>query len=614
MKKIYLSLVLAAFVSACTDSGLELDDYHRQNESTVKDQGGTYTEREISVSRNGTAAGQVTLRYYDDMPHVPYITAEAFYHLMMPSAPMTTEKVGDTYQLKTADGMLTVDVLKDVATSTSFSNFVGLQNLYAPGNPSFDTCYSPFIRYYSHENTPSTEPQVNLNFGKYGIDLHDDGKNVYFPLTTINDLFTDTNGMMTCFDGNQLMINTAIEKELRESYPDFCAPAFRMIEVDEDVARMRYSELCLVVDYFFGYPGRTILEKQGLKQNGLDATLDKISGGEQVKAMLKSPNQAKFVCGMGVLDCLLYDGGHTQMDTERYIAKSVKEEFEARHQEAYNNIPGQIKNLVNDIAASINESRKARNLQETMQQQAWGTNNYLTSRDGKTAVVVLKMFADPNYNGWLKYYGNGFKAEDWQALVENTKDVDILAQTVEALKRAKREGVKNLVLDVSTNPGGQDDPTTAVVALIGDKTGAVRPLRMAPSWELNTLTGQYRTKTFVIDRNFDGKFDDKDNETDYVGDMNIVVLTSEASFSNGNVFAAKMKDYGYQTWGRTSGGGACSVINYVTPDGMMYKMSSYRSHSTDKNYKSIDSGIPVDKTLTDAQMYDIEYLAGEFNK
>lgn len=48
------------------------------------------------------------------------------------------------------------------------------------------------------------------------------------------------------------------------------------------------------------------------------------------------------------------------------------------------------------------------------------------------------------------------------------------------------------------------------------------------------------------------------------------------------------------------------------PDGMEYRISSYRSHSTDRNKQSIDGGIAVDKTLTDEQMYDIEYLNSLF--
>lgn len=115
-----------------------------------------------------------------------------------------------------------------------------------------------------------------------------------------------------------------------------------------------------------------------------------------------------------------------------------------------------------------------------------------------------------------------------------------------------------------------------------------------------------------MDRNFDGKFDELDDKQDWTGDMNIVVLVSDCTFSNGNVFAAKMKDYGYQIWGQKSGGGACSVQYLVMPDGMEYRISSYRSHSTDRNKQSIDGGIAVDKTLTDEQMYDIEYLNSLF--
>ena len=69
---------------------------------------------------------------------------------------------------------------------------------------------------------------------------------------------------------------------------------------------------------------------------------------------------------------------------------------------------------------------------------------------------------------------------------------------------------------------------------------------------------------------------------------------------------------GYKTWGCRSGGGACSIAQYVTPDGMIYQISSSRSHTTYKNHESIDSGTPVDIELTNEQMYDIEYLNKQF--
>ena len=612
MKKIITCIALLALVSACRDSGLELDDYHNQDGSAVKDLGGEYAERKVDVSRNGTDAGTVTLRFYDDMPHVPYINAEDFYHLFMPSGAMSTEAMGDNYQLKTAKGVLTVDVVNDVATSTSYDDFVALQSLYAPGTPGFETSCYPFIKYHSHVHSPADAPLVKLNFSKYGINLHDDGKHVYFPLVTINDMFIDINGMSTCYDGNMLMVCTDPFKELEEYYPDYSAPAFKLTEVDADVAKMRYAELCFVVDNFFGYPGRTVLEKDGLKQNGLDATLDKISGGKSVKAMLKSANQVQFAQGTEALGYLLWDGDHTHMEVTHYMPKSVGNEFDDRCEIAYPSVSDDAKQLIDELEITKEALAMLEARQEEAKEKGWGTRKYLTSKDGKTAVIVLESFDDANNEGWQKYYDGGCKTEDWQAIVSDTETPDVLIQAVEGLRRAKSEGVKNLVLDISNNPGGQDEPTGMIVALLGDKTGAIRPLSIAPSWEQNTLTGQYRTKNFVTDRNFDGKFDEKDDEIDYVGDMNIVVLTSRKSFSNASVFAARMKDYGYQTWGEQTGGGACSIIYYYTPDGMMYRMSSNRSHTTDKYYKSIDSGSPVDISISIDQMYDIEYLSTLF--
>ena len=259
------------------------------------------------------------------------------------------------------------------------------------------------------------------------------------------------------------------------------------------------------------------------------------------------------------------------------------------------------------------EFSERRTTMTSLRNERYGSDTrYVTSQDGKTAVVVLKLFMEVNYMGWQNYYTNGCTSTYWQAMVSDKDHPDIVVQTVEALQQARRSGVKNIVLDVSLNAGGEDDPVGTLVALLGDRTAPNSQRRYSPSWDQNMLTRQYLTKTFVVDRNFDGVFDDRDNDTDWVGDLNIVVLTSEVTFSNGSVFAAKMKDYGYKTWGRRTGGGACSIAQYVTPDGMIYQISSSRSHTTYKNRESIDSGTPVDIELTNEQMYNIDYMNGLF--
>jgi hypothetical protein len=452
-----------------------------------------------------------------------------------------------------------------------------------------------------------------LDFRKYGIDLRDDGKETYFPFATINDMFTDACMHMASYNGSRILVNTDDTKDLSDQDSDFSAPAYQLTEVGDDLAQFRYGELCFVIDYFYGYPGRNLLEKQGLRTKGLDATLDAVSGGKETKQLLKSKNQAEFALGTAALNCLLADGGHTAVSVIRFAPESVNEAFVTRYNAASATLPAVIVQMMTAADKATTERSELRTTMTSLRNARYGSDTrYVTSQDGKTAVVVLKLFMEVNHTGWQNYYTNGCTSTYWQAMVSDKNHPDIVVQTVEALQQARRSGVKNVVLDVSLNTGGEDDPVGTLVALLGDRTAPNSPRRYSPSWDQNMLTSRYLTKTFVVDRNFDGVFDDRDNETDWVGDLNIVVMTSEITFSNGSVFAAKMKDYGYKMWGRRTGGGACSIAQYVTPDGMIYQISSSRSHTTYKNRESIDSGTPVDIELTNEQMYNIDYLDGMF--
>ena len=607
-EKVLFAIMLLSLLAACTDdSNMESNN----GQPAVMDPGKGYTERAVNVNHNGKDGGQVTLRFYDDMPHVPYISASAYYHMMLPTATMTVVNQGNCYQLTAARVTATVDVVNDVMTSDAYSSFISLMIQANTGQAGFKINSCPFLQYDSHLYNP-TSTSVTLNFRKYGIDLHDDGREIYFPFATINDMFTDADFSMACYDGNRILVNTDNDEEgLLSIDRNYAVPAYKVEEVSADMASYRYAELCFVIDNFYGYPGRNILEKQGLRQQGLDVTLDAVSDGKEIKQLLKSKKQAEFVVGTEALNCLMDDGGHTSLGLWGNVPIIVRDEFGIRYNETIKTVPASIALLIANGKKEKDEFWNRYLSLWDLRNKNFESNIYVKSKDGQTAAFVMNSFIDLNTEGWQAYYASNRTEADWQKLVDS-EEKDLLVQTVEALKRAKREGVKNLVLDVSQNTGGDDGPTTAILALLGDKTAPLRTSRKAYILEMNMLTRQHLTKTFVVDRNFDGKFDEQDDKPDWVGDMNIVVLTSEATFSNGSVFAAYMRDNGYQIWGRQSRGGACCIHNFVTPDGMSYQISSYLSLTTDKSKQSIDRGTPVEKQLTFEQMYDIEYLNNLF--
>lgn len=117
----------------------------------------------------------------------------------------------------------------------------------------------------------------------------------------------------------------------------------------------------------------------------------------------------------------------------------------------------------------------------------------------------------------------------------------------------------------------------------------------------NPLTGQRSIVQYEVDRNFDGVFDNKDKDVKY--DLNFAVLTSDVSFSCGNLFPSMLKDAGVPVIGETSGGGSCAIQAMCTADGFCFQISSFRSRLNMLDGTNIDPGvtpdivIPVDGTV-----------------
>ena len=101
--------------------------------------------------------------------------------------------------------------------------------------------------------------------------------------------------------------------------------------------------------------------------------------------------------------------------------------------------------------------------------------------------------------------------------------------------------------------------------------------------------------SYDVDRNLDGKFDEKDKDVKI--NLNVGVLTSNYSFSCANMFPAMMKDYGVALIGQQSGGGSCCVLFNPSAEGFGYRYSTHRARLNNLKGENIDEGIMPDYNL-----------------
>ncbi len=607
--KLFPILLAMVLLAACTDN----DDNGGSSQSSPVDVGPTYTDKTVDVNRDGKAYGQVALRFYSDMPSVAYISIAEFHKMMTGGEAMKVERQGDLYQLATRNGTATVDVKADYLHSTTYAGFVDLMWMLDPTlapNAMYDG--SKYIKFVKMENVSTFKPAggVRLDFSKYSIDLHDDGSNVYFPFATLADIYSDCNFHNAAYHDDLVVVSTKLDiYSINTIVPEFAAKPYQRTEVTADMAKFRYQELCFVFDNLYGYPGRTILEQNGMAEKGFDATLDVVQNGKVVKKLLQSTNNMDFAWGRMATQYLINDGGHTDFMAMAGLPENIEGDYVARLMTSAANYPEAYAMYQEWVKKDIERSTTNTQL-SSLREQAYGDDVlYKVNSTKTTAVVIINSFMDMDEAAWVKYYASQKTDADWQELMKSYKK-DVFVGFLYGLQQAKADGVKNLVLDISVNGGGSCDIVGADVAIL-------RKNRTVQFWSQDALEGNNKIATYYVDSNFDGVFDEKDDTNpkfDCSG-MNIGVLCSKVAFSCGHQFPTLMKDYGFPIMGEQSGGGTCCIQVMQTADGQNFIISTYRDRSTDKVFANTDAGITPNEGYAFGydHFYDLDFLTTKLN-
>ena len=556
MKSRFLPLLLASLVAMVSCSPKYYASRNRVDDELPD--GGSYTERVVPVVTQIAPDGQVTLRFYDSMPNVAYISAADFQSIVLPGSTMTVTHTGaGQYTLTNADATATVNINDDVFVTDGFEAFTNQMGLLQPGMANVYYDGMPFVRYKKVSYFP-LKATTTLDMGAYGIDLHADGKGaVYFPFATLADMYTDLYYHHAGFNGEKVVANLSVnEVELSEIDPDYNKPLVARTTRPADLADFNYKELCFAMDHFYGYPGR-IKYNDALKAKGLDKVLEEdIECGPSIKKLLLSEKLSDYMLGMVGLTGVYFDG-HTAMAITSALGEP--EDSPELYNEyrtglmANQDVLAMVMTAISEMQTMVADGRAV----EALRPKAYGEGVTYVKK-GDTAVCVFDSFNERNEKAWKDYYaGTGP-----MPTVENAP---------------------KFVIDITANGGGSADIVLAMTSLILDKSYISQD---------NSLTGQRSIVEYEVDRNFNGVFDAADQDVHY--DLNFAVLTSGMSFSCGNLFPSILKDNGIPVLGATSGGGACAIQAMCTADGFCFQISSFRARLNSLDGDNIDSGVTPD--------------------
>lgn len=537
-----------------------------------------YQTRTVTVNRGGTDGGTVQLRLYEDMPNVPYIAVGDFQSLMLPGTAITVEQnAPGEYTLTGPYAKATVSTTNDTFSSDDYMSFTNLMDQVRPNTANVYLDGSPYIRYSRMELSPATAT-VTFDFKKYDIDLRAGNGTVYFPFITLSALYSDLYYHIAAYNGEKVVVITDNNMaSIAKLEPEQAQKVLEATVRPADVAEFGYKQLCFNVDHFYGMPGRSRIES-GIKAMGLDKTLDELPTGALAKQLLTSTKTEEYFMGMTYLQALLADGGHTMLTVDKNAIKeidgnSILQWFTDILQQA-NNYPELEPEIKECLKAMV--TSKSFGIEPLRNEVLPGEGTYRTS--GNTAYCLLGTFGPTNFEAWNAYYKGGCQGNTPAIDEEFSGDLSVV---IEALKAAEADPqIKNFVVDLTCNFGGSLDVVLAMTQLMAGQSHF---------YCTNTLTGQRQTIYYDVDANFDGKFDEKDKEVKY--NLNYAVLTSEVAFSCGNLFPSLMKDAGYPIIGQKSGGGACAIQLFTTPEGLQYQLSSARARLASNQWENIDGGI-----------------------
>ena len=406
---------------------------------------------------------------------------------------------------------------------------------------------------------------ITLDLDAYDIDLVNDDNGYYLPIQTLNDIFLKNVMRSMLYNGKSVFITAADGSSLRANGE--LTPLGKLYyknkpkKFSKALTLYNYNELCFALDHFYG-----------LKERHNISSFNDLFLETGLAFDLLSRDPEKMDTAVFKLISNYLDDQHSSYAMPSYASDS---ELTAKLRKKYGN------GLSFDTSSDIlNEFLAAR-----AKFYPDGVPGY--EEVGDTAFITFDKFSIAGLASGLDYY---------QTAPENNPNdtIGIMAYSVQQILR-KGSPVKNVVLDLSCNGGGAIDTACyTVAALLGKADISLE----------DTLTGALVTTRYYADTNFEKKFNSKDHLAGK--GLNIYCLTSDASFSCGNLVPSVLKQSSNASLiGQTSGGGACAVLSLCTATGTLFRTSSSNRISFLKNgsFYDVDDGAAVDYALSKKESF-----------
>lgn len=411
---------------------------------------------------------------------------------------------------------------------------------------------------------------LTFDLSRYSIDLVGAGDECYMPLQTVNDMLLNQGYVLIFFTGEEVMACPYMSDSINEIYN------LPTGEMSQELAEYNYNELRFNLDTFYG-----------LKSEHNITDFEEYFEEIGLYGYLTGKDPKEFDYALRRLLSKYLDDGHSAFINFSYLTG----EQDLTSDEAQEAIKEELGTSITNYREEEKEYKTARrkyypDIPEMDPDSQ--VSEFLYEEVGDTAIITFDEFTaiKPDYH--------------IPTDLSDPEDTFELISYAHSQITRENSPVRNVVLDLSCNGGGDSNAAIFILAWLQD-VGKVTVK--------NTLTGSQSVCSYEADINFDGKFDDADH---LPSDLNLYCLTSKASFSCGNLLPAAFKGSSDITLiGRTTGGGSCIVRPAITAIGTQYQISGTSEISSVRNgsFYNVDQGIEPDFVISKMDtFYDREKL------
>ena len=315
---------------------------------------------------------------------------------------------------------------------------------------------------------------------------------------------------------------------------------------------------------------------------------------KQARTYLLSTKVGEYLAGIHMLSAFVSDAGHSVADYGLQMLEMYDPDINAKANNALSKI--NFESELYEAKSNIDYGYR-RNLSNAIANGPTVSNNGFVL-EGDTLFYRFNQFDFDIYE-WNDYYTNPNLEYLPSDAVGNFK------RMLDQYKDSTT--VKNVVVDISANPGGYADVVAAFMGLMNKNTY---------QHSYDTIGERGVTVNYEFDKNFDGVFDEHDQEITY--DYNFAVLASGYSFSCGNLLPAQAKENNIVLLGDQSGGGSCAVIDATSAEGLYVRLSC-PDHLQALDGTDYEFGVPADYKLVGdnndfSNFFNISLMSSKINE